>query len=123
MTHDPKALVSDETVEAFRRDGAVVLRRCSRRVGWPDWPRGSRGTWPSRGRWRSITPKNRPGARNLILVSWLLPIALIPIAMLFGPLLDASGFGTVLRLAACAAGSGLAMLAVARFVAVEPPAN
>ena len=48
-------------------------------------------------------------ALRLVLASWLLLLAGIPLAMLFGPALDATGTGPLLRLALTGSASVLAL--------------
>jgi hypothetical protein len=56
-----------------------------------------------------------PRALYPIMISWLLPVAALGAYQFSGAALDASGFGTVIRLVTAAVGAVLAMLAVSRF--------
>jgi len=57
----------------------------------------------------------RPGPRNLLLVSWLLPVAAVPVVLVMGSTLNESGLGPSVRLLLMGVGSMLAMLGVMRF--------
>lgn len=64
-----------------------------------------------------------PRAVNLIIVSWLLPIAALGMVQYFGTAIDAAGFSTAIRLLTAGAGSVLAMAAVSRYRDSEATLN
>ncbi len=62
-----------------------------------------------------ITVARYRGPRNLILISWLLPVISIPLYLVLGPSLEASGLGPGVRLLMSGLGSALVMVAVLQF--------
>jgi heme/copper-type cytochrome/quinol oxidase subunit 3 len=66
-----------------------------------------------------VAAKRVPRALHPLVISWLLPIALLAIAVVMGGMLEQAGYGTLLRLGTIAGGSALTMLALCRFEGPE----